>query len=245
MRISFPGLFHRSDPEESRALSSHSNSVLGIFGEFGQDRPESRQRSDALNEGIRLANAGNWQQAELIFRSERKKYPDYHAPYLWLADCLKRSGKPAKALHLLTQAAAECPRKSGLLEEATELALMELGELSKAVHLFVQSIGAHDGKPASDDVVYQRACLFMGEVFAVFDDTIGARWAAAMQCATEFEREFTQRIRYRIRTASDRDRALVADELPTIRDYLCERFPEGSESPTHRRRERGIRGGRE
>jgi len=210
-----------------------------LFAEFGRNLPEDREIDATIQAGIDLirpdvladpggmtTNSENWDTARRIFKAVQKKHPDYDVPYVWLAEYLRRTQGPSRALAMLKGTAKKCRRKHNLLAQAAELSLLECSDVRGAIHLFAQCISSMEAKPDRGQLSVQRACLFLRELFVIFGDSVGASWAKSMQSYTSLEESLIARIRQTVETRLTRDdRDIILRELPEIRDHLCTIFP--------------------
>jgi len=195
-----------------------------LFAEFGEDLTEDRTIDDSLRAAINLAESGESQKATKVFRSIIKVQPDWDVPYLWLGDIRKESKGAVSTVTMLLEAAKKCRRKSEILKEAAELSLLECRNVRDAVYLFAQAISARKEKPKLDEFTYQRACLFMKEIFIVFGDSVGANWAEKMQSQTTLTSSLVSDIHRALNSTSADEKNIISQEVPHIRDYLVKKF---------------------
>jgi tetratricopeptide (TPR) repeat protein len=196
-----------------------------LFSEFDKDLDEERKIDDELRQGIDLANSGKWLEASEIFKEAIKNNPDFHTPHIWLSDYIKQTKGTLQAIEYLKESAKKCRKKSRLLEEAAEIALLECNELKSAIHLFAQSLHSMNSKPQHSDISLQRACLFMKEIFASFGDLKGVYWANRMQNYTYLDQSLIYRIDNVI-IQSTYKREMIKNELTKIREHLIAKFPQ-------------------
>lgn len=179
--------------------------------------------SPALQRAVELArDEGRWVVAVRVFRNERTLQPDYDAPHMWLADFLEHEGRTQSAITLARTAAMQCRRKCDLLAQAAEFALFS-GQVRGSIYLFAQSIATVGGGPHRVELSQQRAFLFMAELFDVFDDASGERWARGIQDVTYFDEDYVRTIRSTAEKTTAKERARIRRELPEIRKQLRER----------------------
>jgi len=198
--------------------------VEKLIAQFGKNKPEDRQ-SDMIDEGIKAANSSKWEEAVRVFRNVLNDHPDYDAPYVWLADFVKQREGALKAVELLQNAARKTLRKSKLLGRAGELTLLECRNVRNAIHFLAQSIYAMVEAPdfASQE---ELSCLYMKEIFRVFEDTVGERWAANISSGiTRLEDSVASEVHRSISYLSADERNIVKTELPQIRAILIREFP--------------------
>jgi hypothetical protein len=206
-------------------LKSRKVSIEDLFSEFGRNDPEYRELDSELLNAIALTRSGDWQGAKQIFQEYLKEHPDYDVPYIWLADFTAQNDDPIKTIEFLKDAARKCRRKGELLENAAELSLMKTGDVISTLRLFAQSVGVHEHKPHPTDITYQRACLFLREIFIVFGVSSGVQWADNMQHVTKLDQSLVFNIHQVIQKQFEAQYEDILPELLRILRCLHERFP--------------------
>lgn len=195
-----------------------------LLDQYGRNAQEDRQMGSTLRKAVMLArDEMRWAEAVPLFRDERARQPDYDVPSMWLADFLEHEGRTHSAIALAKNAAMRCRRKSDLLEQAAEFALFA-GEARESVHLFAQAITTVGRGPRSNELGLQRSFLFMAELFDVFGNAQGARWARQIQDATYLDEDYVHRIRSAANRATEKERNHIKGELPEIYKELKKRI---------------------
>jgi hypothetical protein len=201
--------------------SPETGTIDELFERYGPEAPDSRgMGSPALRAAIVQArDEERWAEAVPVFLDEAIRQPDYATPHFWLVVFLEHEGRTRSAINVAKNAAMRCKKKQELLMQAAELALFS-GSVRESIHLFTQSIATVGRTPRHDEFAQQRSFLFMAELFDIFGDSAGARWAYQIQSITELDEEYIHKIRSAARHATEEEQALIKAELPGIRKEL-------------------------